>query len=107
MCVSVCVRVCVRLLLVQVRAPCAGVCAASVCSLVSVRRAYHVCFIPCVRVFVCLFCMCLRVYRSARVCTTALWILGEYSISQHEIQAAIDVIKQAMGPTPFLNADGT
>ncbi len=55
---------------------------------------------------VCVCCVCVCVCRSARVCTTALWILGEYSISQEEIQAAIDVIKQALGPTPFLNADG-
>lgn len=40
------------------------------------------------------------------MCTTALWILGEYSSGVDEIQASIDVIKQALGPTPFFAPEG-
>ena len=44
--------------------------------------------------------------RSSRVCSCALWILGEYSSSVEEIQAAAEVIKQSIGPTPLLAKEG-
>lgn len=44
--------------------------------------------------------------RSARVCSTALWILGEYSTTVDEIQAAVEILKQSLGPTPFLSLEG-
>ncbi len=47
-----------------------------------------------------------RVRRSSRVCTTALWILGEYSTTLEEIQTAIDALKQALGPLPLLALEG-
>lgn len=40
--------------------------------------------------------------RSSRVCSCALWILGEYSEDADQIDASIDVIKQGLGPTPLL-----
>ena len=39
--------------------------------------------------------------RSSRVCTCALWIIGEYSLSLHELDAGISVIKQSLGELPF------
>ncbi|KAJ9504570.1 hypothetical protein QJQ45_030541 [Haematococcus lacustris] len=44
--------------------------------------------------------------RSSRVCSTALWILGEYSATEQEIESGVEVVKQALGPTPFLTAEG-
>ncbi len=44
--------------------------------------------------------------RSSRVCSCALWILGEYSTGVEEIQAAAEVMKQSLGPTPFLAKEG-
>ena len=44
--------------------------------------------------------------RSSRVCSTALWLLGEYSSTAEDVQAAVDVIKQALGPAPYLSVDG-
>lgn len=41
--------------------------------------------------------------RSSRVCSCALWILGEYSAGQEEIISALEVIKQSLGPTPFMS----
>ncbi len=40
--------------------------------------------------------------RSSRVCSCALWILGEYSQDAEQIDASIDIIKQGMGPMPLL-----
>jgi len=44
--------------------------------------------------------------RSSRVCTTALWILGEYSTGFEDIQAAVASIKQSLGPIPFFSLNG-
>jgi hypothetical protein len=35
-----------------------------------------------------------------------LWLLGEYSNTAEDVQAAVDVIKQALGPAPYLSMDG-
>jgi coatomer subunit beta len=35
------------------------------------------------------------------VCTCALWIIGEYSLSLQEIEGGISVIKQSLGDLPF------
>lgn len=35
--------------------------------------------------------------RSSRVCTCALWIIGEYATSQEQVEAAIEVIKVGEG----------
>lgn len=43
---------------------------------------------------------------SSRVCSCALWILGEYSSSAADIDAAQEVIKQGLGPLPLLS-EGT
>ncbi|KAF5842052.1 coatomer beta subunit appendage platform-domain-containing protein [Dunaliella salina] len=43
---------------------------------------------------------------SSRVCSTALWLLGEYSCTVEDVEAAVEVIKQALGPAPFMSADG-
>lgn len=43
--------------------------------------------------------------RSSRVCGCALWILGEYSNSADEVEAAIEVIKESVGPLPFFHVD--
>lgn len=40
--------------------------------------------------------------RSSRVCSCALWILGEYSTSLEDLKGAMEVIKQALGPLPLL-----
>lgn len=42
--------------------------------------------------------------RSSRVCTCALWIIGEYSVSLQEIESGIAVIKQSLGDMPFYSA---
>ncbi|KAL6870870.1 hypothetical protein ACP4OV_014718 [Aristida adscensionis] len=39
--------------------------------------------------------------RASRVCVCALWILGEYSLSQSEVESAISTIKQCLGDLPF------
>lgn len=39
--------------------------------------------------------------RSSRVCSCALWIIGEYSVSLQEIESGIAVIKQSLGDMPF------
>lgn len=44
--------------------------------------------------------------RSSRVCSCALWILGEYSASVEDVEAAVDVIKQSLGPMPLLVKEG-
>eukprot|EP00798_Chlamydomonas_sp_ICE-L_P027157 gene27157-2393_t len=44
--------------------------------------------------------------QSPRVCCCALWILGEYSVTPEDMNAAMDVIKQSLGPTPFLTVEG-
>eukprot|EP00877_Chromochloris_zofingiensis_P001624 jgi/Chrzof1/11462/Cz05g37150.t1 len=40
--------------------------------------------------------------RTSRVCSCALWVLGEYSKSEVEIRAALDVIQAGLGPLPLL-----
>jgi hypothetical protein len=40
--------------------------------------------------------------RSSRVCSTSLWILGEYSTTADDIGGALGVIKSALGPLPLL-----
>ncbi|KAE8678673.1 Coatomer subunit beta-1 [Hibiscus syriacus] len=39
--------------------------------------------------------------RAARVCSCALWIIGEYCLSLSEVESAIATIKQCLGDLPF------
>eukprot|EP00252_Welwitschia_mirabilis_P016316 TRINITY_DN359_c0_g1_i3.p1 TRINITY_DN359_c0_g1~~TRINITY_DN359_c0_g1_i3.p1 ORF type:complete len:951 (-),score=183.98 TRINITY_DN359_c0_g1_i3:318-3170(-) len=39
--------------------------------------------------------------RSSRVCTCALWIIGEYCLSLSEVENALSTIKQCLGEIPF------
>ncbi len=39
--------------------------------------------------------------RSARVCGTCLWIVGEYSLTATQVEEAFAVLKASLGPTPF------
>ena len=39
--------------------------------------------------------------RSARVCGTCLWIIGEYSLTATQVEEAFAVLKESLGPTPF------
>ncbi|VAH76302.1 unnamed protein product [Triticum turgidum subsp. durum] len=39
--------------------------------------------------------------RASRVCSIALWILGEYSLSLSEVESAITTIKQCLGDLPL------
>ncbi|XP_012834462.1 PREDICTED: coatomer subunit beta-1-like [Erythranthe guttata] len=41
--------------------------------------------------------------RAARVCSCALWIIGEYSLSLSEVESAIATIKQCLGDLPFFS----
>lgn len=43
--------------------------------------------------------------RSSRVCSCALWILGEFSSSKQDIADALDVIKEAIGQLPLVPAE--
>ncbi|KAJ3681868.1 hypothetical protein LUZ60_014441 [Juncus effusus] len=45
--------------------------------------------------------------RASRVCSCALWILGEYSLSLTEVQTAISTIKQCLGELPFYSSEET
>lgn len=42
--------------------------------------------------------------RAARVCSCALWILGEYCLSIPEVESGIETIKQCLGELPFFTA---
>ncbi|KAF1869796.1 hypothetical protein Lal_00017373 [Lupinus albus] len=42
--------------------------------------------------------------RSARVCSCALWIIGEYCLSLSEVESGIASIKQCLGDLPFYTA---
>ncbi|MBA0811670.1 hypothetical protein Gohar_003546 [Gossypium harknessii] len=42
--------------------------------------------------------------RAARVCSCALWIIGEYCLSLSEVESAIATIKQCLGDLPFYSA---
>ncbi|GAA0184957.1 hypothetical protein Leryth_022394 [Lithospermum erythrorhizon] len=42
--------------------------------------------------------------RSARVCSCALWIIGEYCLSLSEVESGIATIKQCLGDLPFYSA---
>ena len=46
--------------------------------------------------------------RAARVCSCALWIIGEYCLSLSEVESGIATIKQCLGELPFysLSEDG-
>ncbi|KAK9757140.1 hypothetical protein RND81_01G143100 [Saponaria officinalis] len=46
--------------------------------------------------------------RAARVCSCALWIIGEYCLSLSEVESGIATIKQCLGDLPFytLNEEG-
>ena len=47
--------------------------------------------------------------RASRVCTCALWVLSEFSGSPDEARAALDTIREGLGPLPLLppsDADG-
>ncbi|KAF5204570.1 Coatomer subunit beta-1, partial [Thalictrum thalictroides] len=39
--------------------------------------------------------------RAARVCSCALWIIGEYCLSLSEVESGIQTIKQCLGDLPF------
>ncbi len=39
--------------------------------------------------------------RAARVCSCALWIIGEYCLSLSEVESGISTIKQCLGELPF------
>ncbi|XVF89470.1 hypothetical protein PTKIN_Ptkin19aG0132900 [Pterospermum kingtungense] len=39
--------------------------------------------------------------RAARVCSGALWIIGEYCLSLSEVESGIETIKQCLGELPF------
>ncbi|KAK4371771.1 hypothetical protein RND71_007155 [Anisodus tanguticus] len=39
--------------------------------------------------------------RAARVCSCALWIIGEYCLSLSEVESGITTIKQCLGDLPF------
>ncbi|KAF9615164.1 hypothetical protein IFM89_022225 [Coptis chinensis] len=39
--------------------------------------------------------------RAARVCSCALWIVGEYCLSLSEVESGISAIKQCLGDLPF------
>ncbi|GFQ00398.1 coatomer subunit beta-1 [Phtheirospermum japonicum] len=41
--------------------------------------------------------------RAARVCSCALWIIGEYSLSLSEVENAIATVKQCLGELPFFS----
>jgi Adaptin N terminal region. len=40
--------------------------------------------------------------RSSRVCATTLWIIGEFSTTNQEIEAALDVMRMSLGSAPLL-----
>ena len=40
--------------------------------------------------------------RSSRVCATTLWIIGEFSTTSQEIEAALDVLRMSLGSAPLL-----
>ncbi|CBI25297.3 unnamed protein product, partial [Vitis vinifera] len=42
--------------------------------------------------------------RAARVCSCALWIIGEYCLSIPEVESGIETIKQCLGELPFFTA---
>uniref|UniRef100_A0A5B6YY95 Coatomer subunit beta n=1 Tax=Davidia involucrata TaxID=16924 RepID=A0A5B6YY95_DAVIN len=42
--------------------------------------------------------------RAARVCSCALWIIGEYCLSLSEVESGIATIKQCIGDLPFYTA---
>jgi len=46
--------------------------------------------------------------RAARVCSCALWIIGEYCLSLSEVESGIATIKQCLGDLPFytISEDG-
>ncbi|CAA2979049.1 coatomer subunit beta-1 [Olea europaea var. sylvestris] len=41
--------------------------------------------------------------RAARVCSCALWIIGEYCLSLSEVESGIATIKQCLGDLPFFS----
>ncbi|XP_031484427.1 coatomer subunit beta-1-like [Nymphaea colorata] len=41
--------------------------------------------------------------RSSRVCSCALWIIGEYCLSASEVENGISTIKQCLGDLPFFS----
>ncbi|KAJ4848887.1 hypothetical protein Tsubulata_042586 [Turnera subulata] len=42
--------------------------------------------------------------RASRVCSCALWIIGEYCLSLSEVESGIATIKQCLGELPFFSA---
>ncbi|KAL7165835.1 hypothetical protein ACSBR2_036660 [Camellia fascicularis] len=42
--------------------------------------------------------------RASRVCSCALWIIGEYCLSLSEVESGIATIKQCLGDLPFYSA---
>ncbi|CBI20754.3 unnamed protein product, partial [Vitis vinifera] len=42
--------------------------------------------------------------RAARVCSCALWIIGEYCLSLSEVESGITTIKQCLGDLPFFSS---
>jgi coatomer subunit beta len=47
---------------------------------------------------------CFYQVRSSRVCTCALWIIGEYCEGDEAVLAGLATIKQSLGETPFFTA---
>ncbi|XP_029121602.1 coatomer subunit beta-1 [Elaeis guineensis] len=43
--------------------------------------------------------------RAARVCSCALWIIGEYCLSLSEVESGIATIKQCLGDLPFYTSN--
>ncbi|KAH6555339.1 hypothetical protein KP509_1Z263900 [Ceratopteris richardii] len=39
--------------------------------------------------------------RSSKVCSCALWIIGEYCLARQEVESGISTIKQSLGELPF------
>jgi coatomer subunit beta len=44
--------------------------------------------------------------RAPRVAATALWVLGEYSLTAEEVAAALEVVHEGLGPLPLIAAAG-
>jgi hypothetical protein len=45
--------------------------------------------------------------QSARVYTTVLWMLAEYSSTTEDLEGALETILQALGPAPLTKANGS
>eukprot|EP01024_Parvocaulis_polyphysoides_P045806 TRINITY_DN4294_c0_g3_i1.p1 TRINITY_DN4294_c0_g3~~TRINITY_DN4294_c0_g3_i1.p1 ORF type:complete len:950 (-),score=181.16 TRINITY_DN4294_c0_g3_i1:400-3249(-) len=43
--------------------------------------------------------------RTARVLSSAMWILGEYSVTESHVNEALDVLKESLGPLPLFKTE--